>query len=188
MPRNIGFNTNEALEKACQTFWQYGYSRTSMRMLTKSTKLNPGSLYNHFGSKQDIFLAVCDHYYRTLTTDINLNLAGDHLAHDLLESFFLTITQEQHGRGCLLVNTLMECASEPDIQAHIAAMFSGFEEMFYWIIVKGQKQGTIRPGLQARPEAKALVNVYYGLRVQSLTEISQAELQTLISHHLNRLS
>ena len=188
MPRAIGFDKDLVLEQICHIFWEYGYSRTSMRTVSDATGLNPGSLYNHFGNKQQMFLTVCDYYYRNLTAEINANLAGDQLAEEMLNAFFTNISRQQHARGCLLVNTLMECSQEPHIQSHIAAMFSGFEEMFYWIIVKGQKQGSIRPGLQARAEAKFLVNTYYGLRVQSLTDISESELSELIEHQLQRLT
>jgi len=190
MARKVLYTSEQILERAMLVFWQQGYLGTSMRDLVKATGLNPGSIYHSYGNKKALFISVTEHYYRKLSSAINQSINSDQSADETLRSFFDTILlQNEHvvARGCLLVNTLMEQSNDSDIQSHVSAMFSGFEEMFYWILIKGQKQGVVKPNLVARQEAQVLVNCYYGLRVQNLTEQPQENLQGIIQHQLDRL-
>ena len=56
MARTIEFDRNEVLENAMNTFWKNGYSMTSVPDLVSATKLNPGSIYSSFKSKEGLFL------------------------------------------------------------------------------------------------------------------------------------
>ena len=191
MPRKSKFSVSEILQMATVVFWEKGYQGTSMRDLVNATGLHPGSIYHSFGNKKQLFIEVTDHYYADLTSRINASLSAGEAADSILRGFFIKVLSNESAptvRGCLLVNTLMECSDDSDIQAHIAAMFSGFEEMFYWTLVQGQKQAVFKPNFDCRKMAKALVNDYFGLRVQSLTELPQDEIQSLIDFRLAQLS
>jgi len=62
MARNIEFNREDVLHKAMNTFWKNGYSMTSIPNLVSATKLNPGSIYSAFNSKEGLFLETLDFY------------------------------------------------------------------------------------------------------------------------------
>ncbi|MDO4888569.1 MAG: TetR/AcrR family transcriptional regulator [Actinomycetaceae bacterium] len=59
------FQTESALEAATIVFWEHGYEGTSLAELTKAMGINPPSLYKAYGSKEDLFFAVVDHYNST---------------------------------------------------------------------------------------------------------------------------
>lgn len=46
------------LEAAHNLLIQQGFAATSMRQISKAAGLAPGSLYNHFASKEEMFLAI----------------------------------------------------------------------------------------------------------------------------------
>jgi len=48
---------------ALRLFWEKGYGSTSIAELLASAKVNSGSLYHYFPSKQDLLLAVLDTYH-----------------------------------------------------------------------------------------------------------------------------
>lgn len=48
---------------AMQLFWEKGYASTSIADLLQSAGVNSGSLYHFFPGKQDLLLAVLDHYH-----------------------------------------------------------------------------------------------------------------------------
>jgi hypothetical protein len=60
--------------------------------------------------------------------------------------------------------------------------------MFYWILVQGQKQAVFNANFDCRLMAKALVNDYYGMRVQSLTDLPDEELLQLMEFRLLQLT
>ena len=49
-------------EAALDLFSEKGFSATSVREITGRAGVTPGSLYNHFASKNDLLRAVYDHY------------------------------------------------------------------------------------------------------------------------------
>lgn len=58
MGRNRSYNEDEVLTKCAALFLQTGYEGTSIDDLVVATGLHRGSLYQAFGSKRGIFLAV----------------------------------------------------------------------------------------------------------------------------------
>lgn len=187
MARPLSFDRDAVIGKSMQVFWHQGFQGTSMRDIGKATELNPGSLYGCFGNKRKLFLLVLAHYYKHLTAGINRSLSKSSSNAIMLRNFFTLLLKENENteiKGCLLVNCLLEMAHDSEIQAHIAAMFTGLEEMFYWIIVKGQKEGDYHPRIDARQTARYLVNNYFGLRVQCMTEKDDEQLSEIIDNFL----
>ena len=190
MARPTSFNKATIIEDSMIVFWQKGFQGTSMRDIGKATKLNPGSIYGSFGNKRKLFLLVLEQYYKQLTASINKALHSKAKNVDVLNEFFHLVVKDNERtdvKGCLLVNCLLELADDREMQAHISAMFSGFEEMFYWVIISGQKSGNYNPRLNARTMAQYLVNNYFGLRVQCMTEKDSNQLSTVISSFLTVL-
>ncbi|KAG1663443.1 Sulfate adenylyltransferase subunit 2 [Nymphon striatum] len=72
MARTVEFDRNEVLENAMNTFWQNGYSMTSIPNLVKSTKLNPGSIYAAFKSKEGLFLETLEFYGKRSSEAIHI--------------------------------------------------------------------------------------------------------------------
>ena len=48
----------QLLEEAARLFGARGYDKTSMRDIAAALGILPGSLYHHFGSKEEVFIAV----------------------------------------------------------------------------------------------------------------------------------
>ncbi len=55
MPWEKNFDLDIATDKAIQVFWKKGYEGTSMSDLIDAMGINKGSLYNAFGSKDELF-------------------------------------------------------------------------------------------------------------------------------------
>jgi AcrR family transcriptional regulator len=62
--RSRGDITRERLiEVACEEFVHRGFHATSMRQIADKAGVAVGGIYNHFGSKYDLFSAVLDAYH-----------------------------------------------------------------------------------------------------------------------------
>ena len=62
-PRSI--STEDSLERALLLFWERGYDRTSIADLSKAIGVGPSSIYNTFGSKEDLFRQAIGRYVAT---------------------------------------------------------------------------------------------------------------------------
>ena len=60
MARLQEFNTEEALRKAMNMFWQKGYEATSLADLLEAMGLSKSSLYAAFGGNRELFIAAFD--------------------------------------------------------------------------------------------------------------------------------
>ena len=59
-----GQDTQEAIvEAAFRLFVSQGYHGTSMRQIAEASSLQPSSLYNHFGGKEQIFIAIINKHH-----------------------------------------------------------------------------------------------------------------------------
>ena len=59
------FHLEDALEAAMIVFWAHGYEGSSMAELTRAMGIKAPSLYKAYGSKEDLFFSVVDHYNST---------------------------------------------------------------------------------------------------------------------------
>ena len=100
------------LDALTALFWRQGYEATSMADIVEASGLNKSSLYNTFGSKQELFATILDRYVdmRMQFLRETIEASGDGI--DGLHRFLDTMRGEldtEHGRnGCLCVNTTAE--------------------------------------------------------------------------------
>lgn len=57
----------EIIEEALLEFAINGYEKASLRAICQKAGYSKGGLYHHFNSKEDLFLACCEHVYKEFT-------------------------------------------------------------------------------------------------------------------------
>ena len=62
MARTKEFDRIEVLDRATDLFWEKGYESTSMQDLVETMGIGRASLYDTFGSKQELFAEVLERY------------------------------------------------------------------------------------------------------------------------------
>jgi len=174
MARTVEFNRDEVLQNAMNTFWQKGYSMTSIPNLVSATKLNPGSLYAAFDSKEGLFLETLDFYGKRSLATLKQFIAEADSPLLGIENFFQALinkTNDENQNGCLLVNTLLEMSSHnSSIQAQASKQLNAVETELFTALKKSQILGEL--SAQANPEtlAKYLMVNIWGLRVMAKTD------------------
>jgi len=101
------FEEQAALEAAMQLFWRQGYEGTSMSQLRAAMGLSSASLYQAFGSKEQLFARVIDHYVSRPGSVVSLVAAsGDLPANEALTMLLHRSIDEQlddsHPPGCIV--------------------------------------------------------------------------------------
>lgn len=113
MPRSLEFDREETLTKIMELFWRKGYKATSIKDIVEHTDLRPGSIYNSFGNKKSLFMAVISHYEKHRTSQMIKILYGSGSPLENIRRFFNNIIEtpeERKSIGCLLSNTAVELA------------------------------------------------------------------------------
>lgn len=115
------FDLDEATDAAMHTFWNHGYEGTSIAMLTSAMGIKAPSLYAAFGSKEELFFCVVEHY--NSTRGGYMKRAFDEERHSptlvrrlLLESAVHYAATDSPG-GCLVISSAICVGSD---NAHVA--------------------------------------------------------------------
>jgi AcrR family transcriptional regulator len=66
----------EILDAATELFAEYGYSDAVTQALAERLQVGKGTLYRHFPSKRDLFLAAADRVMRRMREQVDASLVG----------------------------------------------------------------------------------------------------------------
>ncbi|WP_421781570.1 TetR/AcrR family transcriptional regulator [Kiloniella litopenaei] len=113
--RPRAFDKDQAQAIALQLFWKDGYEATGLSKLTKEIGVGAPSLYAAFGSKAQLFEKAVYLYQAQCTPFFQDAFAADNLTdfiHLLFDSAVKSYTQENAGRGCLVLDGTRN-ASDP---------------------------------------------------------------------------
>lgn len=105
------FDANKTLDSALELFWQQGFANTTTRDLEANLSLNQSSIYNAFGSKDQLFEMVLDRYEGLTSEALLKPLEDSDKSIEALEQFFNELYQWVTAggrRGCLLINMMAE--------------------------------------------------------------------------------
>lgn len=180
--RPRAFDDVEVLEAALELFWDRGYRSTTTRELEEATGLSQSSIYNAFGSKEELLDAALTHYEAMTDAQLvgPLEEAEDGLAS--LERFFDRLTEwvSQEGRrGCMLINLMAEDGGQSGsvskrasgYRSRVRAAFRGALER------AGQAGESSSDATSAR--AELLVGLVMGLNIAARGGASRSELDRL---------
>ena len=121
--RPRAFDTDTALEKAMQVFWQKGYEGASLADLTEAMGINRPSLYAAFGNKEELFRKALDRYGEGPAAYVPEALAeptARRVIEKLLTAGASLLGDPRNPRGCLAVQAALCCGDEAE-SARLAA-------------------------------------------------------------------
>ncbi len=190
MPRTKEFDPETVLEKAMELFWEQGFEATSAQDLVDRTGLNRSSLYNTFGSKQELYLRALDHYRQ------QGNEAFEHLL-DQFDSAQAAIRYlledgapdaKEDTRGCFLASATVERAHcDDETRERIRESFAQMREGFEALVEHGQAQGEFSEDRDPRAVAYSLANAYFGMQTLAKLGLPTAVFEEVVEETLEGL-
>ena len=170
MARPREFDPDEAVTKALEVFWQYGYEDASLPDLLDGMGLTRGSLYKAFKDKKNLFLLVLERY-EIATVNAGVDLLSNQQIEDgsdrillLFKGLVTAVTEGDH-RGCLLCTAAAgSAAHDPDIAD---AVHRGLNKL-QLAVVQALKDTPALSGISSAKRqrlADTLLTQYMGLRM-----------------------
>ena len=192
MARPAAFQEDTVLDTVVQLFWKKGFEATSMQDLVDETGLNRSSLYNSFGSKEELFLRAMDHYIehysseRLAALDKGVGLRGQ------IQAYFDDLIHFSMGRGkglgCLLTNSAVELAPhDAVVQAKLKQSFENVRLRFLRLLKEGQQQKELSVKKDAEALASFFLSTIQGIRVLARSGASEAQLKDIAAVALSTL-
>lgn len=136
MGRHREFNEGEVLERAMKVFWRHGYTAASITEICDEMGLNPGSIYNAFGNKHGLFIAVIKQYLDDVANQGLTLIESKPTGLEGIQVYFEYvadgIVNGNRRWGCLGTNSFVELSDrDPDIRnivlAHLQRLEHGFQ-------------------------------------------------------------
>lgn len=186
MARPKAFDTQAALTRAMELFWEQGYAATSMEQLTGVMGISRQSLYDTFGDKHRLFLAAMDAYCAMLEAAMLGPLtapdAGLQALHDTAMGIVDFLIQYPKRRACLMANTTLELAPHDAIVAakvrqHMDKMAAAFRHA----LVNAKARGEINAAADIDALARYLVGMAHGLMVMAKSGASREMLTEMVT-------
>ncbi|MFI5843722.1 TetR/AcrR family transcriptional regulator [Catenuloplanes sp. NPDC051500] len=179
--RPRSFDADEALERAMQVFWRYGYEGASLQELTDAMGIARNSMYRAFGSKEELFAKALERYdrgpaaygRRALLEPTALRVATAFL-HGAAEA----TTQPGCPPGCLGVQGALAVGTQ-DLHAQrlLSTWRNDARQMLENRFRQALDDGDLPGGSDPARLARYVLSVAFGIAVQAASGASRAELQ-----------
>lgn len=190
MGRARSFDDQDILERATRLFWRQGYKGTSMRDLVEATGLAKASIYNAFGTKEDLFKAVLSYYISEKQTHTLSFLKDGSTGRQALLAYFnnvLCVTAEnQSTTGCLLVNTATEqSATDETMQDLVDSGMARTQRTLTETVKRGVADGSIDASVDAETAGLCLMGTLLAIRVMARKGVDAQWVTKLIRANLD---
>ena len=181
MARVREFDTDEAVARAMDLFWEQGYEATSLQDLSRALGLGRGSMYAAFGSKEGIYQAALERYRQDLAGPMLRALAEGADIRATLRGLFGGLVDDavadERRRGCMVVNAATErVPRDPATSRTVRDVLQTIEDAITAALIAAQERGELAAGKDPRALAGYFVLFLNGLRVAAKTNPERAAL------------
>lgn len=187
--RPKSFDDSEALERAMNAFWRYGYDATSLDDLVREMQIPRQSLYRTFGDKRSLFLSALELYGNRMSEVIIAILQADGKAIDNVNEVFRRWSERltsPERNGCMMQNT---CSQSIMVDEQVTALVMTHQNRITVAmekaLVRGQEEGNISAVIDTKAVARTISSSINGLlalsRIGLPDEFSKDVIRTLMS-------
>lgn len=177
------FDTKQALDRALELFWHYGYDGVSMAGLSEAMGINLPSLYAAFGNKEQLFARVVDRYIEHPAAYLGRAVRAPTaraVAEQALYGAIEMVSRPGAAAGCLLVHGAL--AGAPDkapVRKSLADRRGQAEALIRERLEQARARGDLPPGADPAQLAAYLMTVIWGLSVQAAGGADRARLERI---------
>lgn len=168
MSRAKQYDRTDLLNRSVELFRRQGFNGTSTAELVAELGINRKSMYSEFGSKQQLFEAVLDHYNNNHLTRVLAPVeALDAGISEIKQAFYgyaSAIEGAFRGLGCLMCNTAAERgALDPSTGRFVADYLDRINRAFRQALNNGQQSGEISSSAKIEELAGFLTTALIGV-------------------------
>jgi len=187
MGRIKTYRRSEVLSTVMQTFWEKGYSGTSIRALVTATGVAPKSLYAEFGDKQHLFLAALEAYIEEAFSYYE-DLAAGPFGLEQIRNHYSRNRFDEHFKGCLLINSIADDANIPPLShVQISTFFRRIQSLYERHLKAAQDEGVLSAHASTGTLSEALLVFDQGLAIAGKIETQRPHLHAAIHVFLDSL-
>jgi TetR/AcrR family transcriptional repressor of nem operon len=149
MPRSKEFDRDDALRKAVSAFQESGFEGTSIQVLVDRMGIHRASLYDTYGSKEELYREALTRYEALVHERFRPALDAPGPAWPTLERFFDRVVDELTGAetsqdSCLMLKTALSGARHlGGVPAQVRGHYDWFGRHFERLIARARLEGDV---------------------------------------------
>jgi TetR/AcrR family transcriptional regulator, cholesterol catabolism regulator len=156
---------DEILAAATRLFAEESYATTSMRDIGEACGVLAGSLYSHFKSKAEILSEITDRFFAELLPAQEAVLAGPGSGANRFRQMVHVVVGHcaSHRREMTILHYDWPHIRRLPELAGVAAQSQRTLDLWHEVVVAGQRDGSIRAGVDPELVARATTSAVVGL-------------------------
>lgn len=148
MGRSKEFDTTMVLHKAMEVFGHYGYEGTSLQNLLDGLGIARQSLYDTYGTKQDLFVSAVKHYVTGKTAVVIAELQRPGVVKEAIARIFQeganVLKDERRRKECFIMHSAIDQVPHiPEIAEFFQQDVARLEQAFHEALVRAKEQGEL---------------------------------------------
>lgn len=166
------------LAAGAELFLLHSYHGTGINDILKACDVPKGSFYNYFPSKEEFAIAVVDYHIEKSREFVKLNLCNESLSPLKRIAAYLDMISKgvvdcNFAMGCAFGTMAQEVANlSPKLRTALGKAFQIQVDHIIDCIELGQRQGEIRPEIDAREMAGFIMSALQGAQIIAKTFLS----------------
>jgi AcrR family transcriptional regulator len=161
------------LDAATRLIASQGYSGTTLEAIGSEAGYSRQLVTQRFGSKDRLLQAVIERHGDTLRERAvarRQGLSGLGALYAEIDSYLSALDAPSVQSRAFFVLMLESIGPAPQFRPAFAAITARWEDGLVQQIEQAQQQGTLRPDVDARTEARLLIAALRGIRIQSMMD------------------
>jgi AcrR family transcriptional regulator len=161
------------IQAAIESFGQTGFDRTKMDDIAKRLGLSKGTIYLYFKSKEDLFMAICEHNLRTGPDDPELFTDREKVASDA-EQIYDSIRRNEREMDKVTLEMIVESTRNPKLRKLMHERHEMVHSHVAEQIKRRVDEGFISRDVDVSSLSMALMALFDGLTVNRMLGVSEA--------------
>lgn len=175
------------LKQSGLLFNTQGYKATSLRDITKATKLTKGAIYRHFKSKdhleKEALLFLSQTMFGFMRDRIKAQPTAPLKLRALIGFFETYINHPPIKGGCPLLNVSVEADdAQPGLRKQAVTILDVLHASIVNILDNGIKHGQLKPGIQKEFYASIMIAALEGAIMMSKLRGNNEDMRRVIRH------
>lgn len=165
------FDRTEALNKAMKVFWQKGYTATSMNDLYEAMGIKSPSLYAAFGSKEDLYEEVLQHYEQSVAPVIWGHMSTEPSPRQAvwlwLERSAEVLTRTDMPHGCMVTLSAVGSEGNDRLGEIVRRLRTSGIDLLKARLLEAQQQGDLPASVDIDALTRLYISVQQGMSIQA---------------------
>jgi AcrR family transcriptional regulator len=183
---------DQILQAAMTCFARQGYHATSMDDVVRESGLSVGAIYSYFGSKEDLFLSLCD-----ARADQTLGYLSDlfrrpgpmaEKSQQAVDYFFTMLSDELVPMARVTVEFMSEAAKSERLKERQRRRTETVRQFTRWLLGEAQRNGEVRKDVDIDAAAELMMALNEGILLLSVAGLRTVSLEALKPAYLSLLN